>query len=314
VVRRAVVAAAAAVVMSLCVTGCLTPLTSQQPTPSPAPLMPVPTPATPLVGVYEPTAPGSWSQISKFATATGVKPRIVVYYSAWNEQFSTSFAQAAWDRDAYVLVQLQPNGVTLASIAAGGSDAYLRSYADAVVAFRHPVILSFGHEMNGFWYSWGYVHTPPATFVAAWRHVVQVFRAAGAANVTWLWAVNSIDGAASSLSQWWPGAAWVDWTGIDGYFFRATDTFDAIFGSTIAEIRTFSSAPLLIAETAVGTTTDRESQIDALFAGVRGAQLAGLVWFDEAQHAGLYHQDWRLEDDPSALAAFTAAAAHLSGG
>ncbi len=311
-VVRSVTIAAAAVALSALVTGCLTPLTAPRPTPAPTPLTPVPTPASPLVGVYEPSAPGSFSQITEFSRVTGVKPRIVVYYSAWKEPFSTSFAQAAWDHDAYVLVQLQPNGVSLASIAAGGSDSYLRSFAAAVVAFDHPVILSFGHEMNGNWYSWGYGHTSPATFVAAWRHVVQVFRTAGAANVTWLWAVNSVDGASSALSSWWPGAAWVDWTGIDGYYFRPTDTFDSLFGSTIADIRAFSSAPLLIAETAVGTTTNRESQIDDLFTGVSSQRLAGVVWFDEAQHAGLYHQNWRLEDDPSALAAFAAAAGRLS--
>ena len=306
IVRRVTVAAAAAAVL-LTVTLCLTPLTSQRP------LTPVPAPASPLVGVYEPGAPSSWSQITEFTTVTGVKPRIVVYYSSWKEPFSTSFAQAAWEHDAYVLDQLQPNGVTLASIAAGGSDAYLRSYADAVVAFGHPVILSFGHEMNGTWYSWGDGHASPATFVAAWRHIVRVFRAAGATNVTWLWTVNSVTGASSSLSLWWPGAAWVNWTGIDGYYFTATDTFDSVFGSTIADVRSLSSAPLLVAETAVGTTPNRESQIGALFAGVRAERLAGVVWFDEAQHTGVYHQDWRLENDPSALAAFTAAAAHLSG-
>jgi mannan endo-1,4-beta-mannosidase len=305
-VRRVTIAAVVAAVL-LAATGCLTPLTSQQP------LTPVPTPASPLVGVYEPGAPGSWSQIAEFTDATGVKPAIVVYYSPWNEPFSTSFAQTAWDHDAYVLVQLEPYSVTLASIAAGGSDAYLRSYADAVVSFGHPVILSFGHEMNGTWYPWGYGHASPGTFVAAWRHVVRVFRAAGAANVTWLWTVNSIQGASSSLSQWWPGAAWVNWTGIAGYYVQATDTFGWLFGSTIAGIRMFSSAPLLISETAVGTTTDRESQIDALFAGVRAERLAGVVWFDAAQHAGLYHQDWRLEDDPYALAAFTAAVATYLG-
>ena len=305
--RRVTVAAAVAAVL-LAVTGCLTPLTPQQP------LVPVPAPASPLVGVYEPGAPGSWSHITEFESATGVKPGIVVYYSPWDVPFSTSFAQAARDHDAYVLVQLEPDDVTLASIAAGGSDAYLRSYADEVVGFGQPVILSFGHEMNGTWYSWGDGHTPPATFVGAWRHVVRVFRAAGAANVTWLWTVNSIVGAASSLSRWWPGAAWVDWTGIDGYYFRATDSFGSVFGSTIADIRTFSSAPLLIAESAVGTTPNRESQIEGLFAGVRAERLAGVVWFDEAQHSGLYHQDWRLEDDPSALAAFMAAASRLSGG
>jgi mannan endo-1,4-beta-mannosidase len=307
VVRRFALAVAVGAVL-LAATGCLTPLTSRPPPPAP-----VPTPASPLVGVYEPGTPGSWSPITLFTDATGIKPRIVEYYSSWNEPFSTSFAQAAWGHDAYVLDQLQPTGVALASIAAGGSDAYLRSYAKAVVAFGHPVILSFGHEMNGTWYSWGDGHTPPATFIAAWRHIVRVFRAAGATNVTWLWTVNSIDGAASSLSQWWPGAAWVSWTGIDGYYYRATDTFGSVFGSTIADIRTFSTAPLLIAETAVGTTSDRESQIDALVAGAKTERLAGVVWFDEAQHAGLYHQDWRLEDDPEALAAFTAAVAMYLG-
>jgi hypothetical protein len=287
-------------------TGCLTPLTSQQP------LTPVPVPASTLVGVYEPGAPGNWSNIAKFTAQTGVKPGIVVYYSPWNDPFSTSFAQTARDHDAYVLVQLQPNGVTLASIAAGGSDAYLRAYAEAVVAFGHPVILSFGHEMNGTWYSWGQGHAPPATFVAAWRHIVQVFRSAGAANVTWLWTVNSVNGASSALSQWWPGAEWVNWVGVDGYFFRATDTYQAVLGTTIADIRTFSTAPLLIAETAVGTTANRGNQIDRLFAGVRADNLAGVVWFDEAQHSGIYHQDWRLEHDPSALAAYIAAVAtHL---
>ena len=306
-VRRVAIAALGAAVL-LAATGCLTPLTSRPP------LTPVPAPASPLVGVYEPGAPGSWAQIAEFTDATGVSPGIVVYYTSWDEPFSTSFALTAWDHDAYVLVQLEPKGVTLTSIAAGGSDAYLRSYADAVVAFGHPVIVSFGHEMNGTWYSWGYGHASPAMFVAAWRHVVRVFRAAGAANVTWLWTVNSVQGASSSLSQWWPGAAWVDWTGIAGYFYRATDTFGWVFGSTIAGIRTFSSAPMLIAETAVGTTANRESQIDSLFAGVRAQRLAGVVWFDAAQHAGLYHQDWHLEDDPAAIAAFTAAVATYLGG
>jgi mannan endo-1,4-beta-mannosidase len=307
-VRRVIVAAMVATVL-VAAAGCLTPLTSQQP------LTPVPVPASPVVGVYEPGVPASWSRVATFTTATGVTPRIVVYYSSWKQPFAASFAQTARDHGAYVLVQLEPKGVTLASIAAGGSDAYLRSFADAVVAFGHPVILSFGHEMNGTWYSWGNGQQSPAAFVAAWRHIVDVFRAEGAANVTWLWTVSSIEGASSELGKWWPGAAWVSWVGVAGYYYQASDTFSLVLGSTIAVIRTFSSAPLLIAETAVGTTPNRESQIGGLFAGVSEQGLVGLVWFDEAQNAGFYHQNWRLEDDPSALAAFsTAAATHLGTG
>ena len=73
-------------------------------------------------------------------------------------------------------MQIDPTGVSLTAIASGHYDAYLRSYASAVKAFGRQVILSFGHEMNGSWYSWGYRHTSPAVFVAAWRHIVTVFR------------------------------------------------------------------------------------------------------------------------------------------
>lgn len=68
--RRLTVTAVVASVV-LAAAGCLTPLTSLPP------LAPVPASANPLVGVYEPGAPGSWSQIAEFADATGVKPGIV---------------------------------------------------------------------------------------------------------------------------------------------------------------------------------------------------------------------------------------------
>ena len=260
-----------------------------------------------MPGVYEQGVPASAAGVSQFAAATGVKPRIVMYFSSWHEGFSTPFAQTARGLGAYVLVQMQPNGVTLDSIAAGKSDTYLYSYALAVRNFRYPVILSFAHEMNGDWYSWGEGQASPASFVAAWRHVVQVFRNVGATNVTWLWTVNSTEGASTDLGQWWPGASWVDWIGIDGYYARSTDTFKDIFGSTLAIIRKFSDAPVLIAETAVGTTPNRQSQIANLYASARANHLLGVLWFDQAQHSGLYHQDWRLEDDPAALSAFRTA-------
>lgn len=260
-----------------------------------------------MPAVYEQGAPASAARLAEFTAATGVKPRIVMYFSSWHEAFSASFAQSARNLGAYVLVQMQPDGVSLDSIAAGDSDNYLYSYALAVRDFRYPVILSFGHEMNGDWYSWGDGQSSPASFVAAWQHVVQVFRKVGATNVTWLWTVNSTEGASSALSQWWPGAHYVNWIGIDGYFAQPTDTFEAIFGGTLAIIRKFTADPVMITETAVGVTPNRESQIAALFAGAKASHMIGVLWFDQAQHSGLYHQDWRLEDDPAALAAFRTA-------
>ncbi len=74
--------------------------------------------------------------------------------------------------------------------------------------------------MNATWYSWGYHHVPPATFVAAWRHVVTLFRDQGAGNVTWLWTINATLGSTGPIAAWWPGARYVTWVGIDGYYYR----------------------------------------------------------------------------------------------
>jgi hypothetical protein len=209
----------------------------------------------------------------------------------------------AYAHGAEPFVQIEPVGVTLNSIVAGHSDAYLRSYAASVRRYGHPVILSFGAEMNGSWYSWGSGHTRPDVFVAAWRHVVSVFRRSGARNVRWLWTVNSTNATAAPLKRWWPGNSYVNIVGIDGYYYRRADTFESVFGTTITEVRGFTRTPILISETATGPVAG-PAKIADLFAGVREYHLLGLVWFDQTQHHGIYHQDWRLEDSPAALGAF----------
>jgi hypothetical protein len=268
------------------------------------------------VGVYEPGFPHTPGPLGSFRAATGVSPRLAMYYSGWNEPFWTSFATAARASGAVPVVQLQPAGISLAAITGGHWDGYLRRYAAAVKAYGHPVILSFGHEMNGGWYSWGSGHEAPQAFVAAWRHVVTVFRQAGAANVTWLWAANSVietgqagsGGSGTWLGQWWPGSQWVDVVGIDGYYYHPADTFESIFDLTLAQIRRFSNAPVIISEVGIGPNPSRDSQLSALFSDARAAGIGAVIWFDVAQHAGEYHQDWRLEGDRPALAAFAAGA------
>ena len=183
---------------------------------------------------------------------------------------------------------------SLAKIAAGQYDSYLTAYARAVRAYDHPVILSFGHEMNGYWYSWGDTHTPPAVFVSAWRHLVNVFRAQGARNVTWLWTVNSISKGVPSPSPWWPGSSYVTWVGIDGYYTSSSSTFSSVFGPTVAAMRAMTAKPIFISETGAAPATGQPAKIADLVAGIRLYGLLGFLWFD----AG----DYRLSS-PAALAA-----------
>lgn len=259
-------------------------------------------PTTPgsYIGLYADGVPYSYGGVEKFTSFTDIKPQITSYYSGWLEPFDLRFATTASERGAVPLVQIDPSGISLAAIASGQYDAYLIAYAKAVRAYRHPVILSFGHEMNGYWYSWGYQHTPPAVFVSAWRHIVTVFRMHGARNVTWLWTINIIHKRANvpSPRPWWPGSSYVTWVGIDGYYDNTSSTFSSLFGPTITSVRAITADPILIAETAVAPAAGQPAKIADLFAGVRLYGLLGFIWFDSVRVF-----DWHLSS-PAAVAAF----------
>jgi hypothetical protein len=265
--------------------------------------LPVHLPTTPqsYLGVYATPVPISYAGVTAFTKATTVWPDVIMYYSGWFESFQASFAATAAEHGAVPLVQIDPAHVSLAAIASGRYDGYLSAYAEAVRSYRHPVILSFGHEMNGDWYSWGYRHTSPAVFVAAWRHVVNVFRQQGADNVAWLWTVNIVDtrgGKIPAPAPWWPGSSYVTWVGIDGYYLKPSWTFASLFGPTIKAVRGLTLDPILIAETGAAPASGKPGKIADLFAGIRAYALLGFVWFDA------YHVlDWRL-DSPAAIAAF----------
>lgn len=264
------------------------------------------------LGVYETGPPLTYEPDAEFARAAGRQPNLVGYYSGWGERFATSFAETVHLHGAVTILQMDPTGASVTAIASGTYDGYLRSYADSIRNFGYPVIIGFGHEMNANWYSWGYGHVPPRTFVAAWRHIVTLFRGQGADNVTWLWTINADLPTTGPVASWWPGGSYVTWVGIDGYYYRTSDTFVSVFGKTMAQVRAITSKPVLLSETAVGPEAGQAAKIPGLFAGVHQYQSLGLVWFDIRQDEGLYHQDWRIEDSPTAEAAFRRGAATLT--
>jgi mannan endo-1,4-beta-mannosidase len=262
------------------------------------------------LGVFEPgSPPGSppdYESISGFATVAGRTPNIAGYFSGWVQPFDSSFADALHSHNIIPFVQIDPSFASIADIAAGTYDGYLREYADSVKAFRFPVIIGFGQEMNAaHQYSWGYGQTPAPTFVAAWQHIVDVFRAEGADNVTWLWTIQADDPSTGPILNWWPGSSFVTWVGIDGFYTRPSQTFSSIFGLTIRQVRAIApKKPVLLSETAVGPRAGQFVKIPNLFKGMIRYKTLGLVWFDVHQNGGINHQDWRLEDDPTGTAAF----------
>ena len=264
----------------------------------------LPTNPASYLGVYETGPPHTYQPVADFTQAVGKQPNLVGYYSGWGEPFQTSFAVTVHGHGAATILQWDPTYASVSRIAAGGYDGYLRSYADSVRDFGQPVVIGFGHEMNAPWYSWGYGNLPPPTFVTAWRHIVTLFRGQRADNVTWLWTLQADEPGTGPIASWWPGAAYVTWVGIDGYYYRPSDTFASVFGKTIAQVRALTVKPLLLSETAVGPEAGQPVKVRDLFNGMRQYGALGLVWFDIAQEEGVYHQDWHIEDSPAAVTAF----------
>ena len=272
-----------------------------QPPPAHAPL---PQKLASYMGVFEAGAPPGYQPVAAFAKAAGQPPNLVGYYSGWAEPFQASFAEQAHAHGAVPYVQIDPTQASVQGIATGAYDGYLRTYADSVRDFGHAVVIGFGHEMNTRRYPWGYGHVPPQVFIAAWRHLVTVFHGQGADNVTWLWTVNQDAPGTGPVQMWWPGANYVTWVGIDGYYYGPSDTFATVFGSTITQVRVFTDKPILLSETAVGPSAGQFAKIGNLFDGIRRYKTLGLVWFDIAQSGGIFHQNWRIEDSQPARAAF----------
>lgn len=218
--------------------------------------------------------------LPQFIKLTGIRPSIIEYYVDFGSTLNMARAAMIYQASAFPLVQIDPYHTSLRAIAQGRYDAYLRAQARAVARFRCPIAVSFGHEMNGTWYSWGLTHVSPAIFVSAWRHIGDVFASAGTRNVIWVWTVNRVSPGASPLREWWPGQRYVDWVGLDGYYRTPKSTYTQIFGWTLREVRGLTHDPILITETAVPRTGSQVAQIGDLFRGARSSGLFGVVWFN----------------------------------
>lgn len=99
--------------------------------------------------------------------------------------------------------------VTYAAIAAGDYDADLKRQARGVAGLKVPVWMTFEQEANqrdkvG-------ARGSAADFIRAWRHVHDVYTAAGATNAVWVWVMTGNKRNISRAATIWPGNKYVDW-------------------------------------------------------------------------------------------------------
>lgn len=288
-------------------------------------------PSAPAVylGVWQPfgNAANLGASVSSFEKDAGGKHvAIVQFYNIWPNTVDTRILAAIHNHGSTPLVTLNPGKQPLAAIAAGKDDRYYRRWADDLRSFQATVLFRWGTEMNGTWFPWCVApdpacHQTPADYIAAWRHIHDLFVAAGATNVQWVWCPNvvyPIDHMAAFESMF-PGDRYVDWVGLDGYNVGngRWASFTTIFGDSYQRLVQLSRKPVMIAEVASaegGPEGARKAAwiTDALTRAIPSmSHIRAVVWFNENQTAANGH-DWRIESSTTAQKAFAAAVAHRS--
>lgn len=213
----------------------------------PAPVSPAPPVPTPEAGFfYHGIYPGGRSGHEDDITAADVdayeravgKKAVWIYFSHnWFRGRAFPLRTARWIRargsTPFIRLMLRSSAAenrnegvfTLTALAEGAFDKDLAAWGDAAREFGSPLLVEWGTEMNGEWFPWnggrnGGPRTGPERFRAAYRHIVEAVRGAGATNVVWVFHVNAADNPADDWNRfenYYPGDDVVDWLGISAY-------------------------------------------------------------------------------------------------
>jgi hypothetical protein len=199
---------------------------------------------------------------------------------------------------------------SLSKIIHGRYDHYIREFARSAAAWGHPFFLRFNWEMNGNWFPWseGVNGNRRGQFVAAWRHVHDIFASVGATNASWVWCPN-ID-RNKKLRELYPGNRYVDWTCLDGYNWGTRwswarwKSFKHVYASSYAAVRKVAPGkPMMLGEVA---STDyggsKAAWIKGMFSSLPMVfpKIRALIWF-EVNDRGTH---WPIESSPSVTRAF----------
>ncbi len=208
------------------------------------------------------------------------------------------------------------NFLNLADILGGKLDSYIKDWGKAAGEYGKPLMVRWGHEMNGNWYPWSGASNgnSPETYVKAYRYVHDMTAAAGGSNIIWIWSPNcdSVPNEQwNNAEKYYPGSNYADWIAVDGYNWGTSQSwsswksFDGIFSKPLEELRNLApDKPLMIAEFGCSSSGgNKAAWIKDFFSSVKNRypDLRAWIWFDINKET-----DWRFESDDASLDAFKA--------
>jgi hypothetical protein len=249
------------------------------------------------------------------AAKLGRTPTVHLTYYAWSDDWSRG-TRTDLDAGRVSLVNWEPYDTTLDEIISGAQDTLIKQRATAAKGLVKPFFLDWGAEMNGDWSPWGGAQNGSSAtkYLQAYKHIHDLFAAAGATNVVWLWCPNVTDEPADSWNaalNYYPGDDYVDWTCVDGYNWGNTggggwQSFEKVFARIYPKLLT-KAKPIMIGEMASAEAGgDKAAWIDAIVPtlGSKYPLIKGLVWFDINKET-----DWRVSSSSATEQAFVRLAA-----
>jgi hypothetical protein len=283
-------------------------------------------------------APWDMGRVSEFESLVGKSLSLIEFSSSWQDcsvspcapyRFPTTAMDNvrnygaipvfSWGSEASPRSSAEQPAFTLGNLINGTYDAYIREFAEEARSWGHPFFLRFDWEMNGSWFPWyeGVNGNSPGQYVAAWRHVHDIFSAVGATNATWLWcpyADTEKRLRRQRLKSLYPGGAYVDWTCLDGYNWGQNSvnpkpwrSFSEIFDPAYKLVtkKIAPRKPLMLAEFATSSYGGHKAVwIRKMFQRLpsRYPRVRALIYFNTVDR----NIDWPLETSPKAAQAFAA--------
>jgi hypothetical protein len=250
------------------------------------------------------TMAGQQAAVTQLESQIGRRLDINHHFFSWDKPFPSE--EERWDLANHRIPMISWGDQDTRRVASGTDDELIRERADAVAALGRPVLLRWFWEMDGNRYRT--VAHSPADYVAAWRHLHELFADRGAYNVRWVWCPNASAFGDGTAQRFYPGDAYVDWVCADGYRYPWNN---ASFADIFKDFHAWGARtgkPLMVGEWGV---VERAPGAKAEWlAGARTAlksrlpKIAAVVYFDADRQ-----YDWRLATSPGSLAAFKALAA-----
>jgi hypothetical protein len=243
----------------------------------------------------------------------GKKAAMIMWYVGWEKDFPLAACESlstngylphiVWE--AWISNDI--SSISLQDILNGKYDAYIEKFGEMAALFGKPLMVRWGHEMNGNWYPWSGPRNgfSASNYIKTYQHVHDLTIKSGGSNVIWLWSPNAVSTpncSSNTFASYYPGDSYVDWIAMDGFNFGASQSwshwteFDELFDELYQVLQeNFPNKPIMIGEMGTSPSGGKKSRwMENFFRVTKKCykNIRAWTWFNINKET-----DWRFDSD-----------------